>query len=109
MRRLGVAVVGAGSIASAHLDAYAAEPEAEVVAVVDRHPERGAALQKVGGHGVPQPVGPQVRRAVDQPQGAVHDPADHPHVDPPAALAEEDRGTRRRSRECRAALVPPPS
>ena len=41
---LGVAVVGAGSIATAHLDAYAAEPDAEIVAVVDRHPERAAAL-----------------------------------------------------------------
>jgi predicted dehydrogenase len=42
--RLGVAVVGAGSIASAHLDAYRLEPRAAVVAVWDRHPERAAAL-----------------------------------------------------------------
>lgn len=41
---LGVAVVGAGSIATAHLDAYRRQPEAEVVAVCDRHPERAAAL-----------------------------------------------------------------
>lgn len=51
MSPLGVAVVGAGSIASAHLDAYAAEPDAEVVAVVDRHPDRGAAL--AARYGVP--------------------------------------------------------
>jgi predicted dehydrogenase len=42
--RLGVAVLGAGSIATAHLDAYRQQPEAEVVAVWDRHPERAAAL-----------------------------------------------------------------
>lgn len=44
MSGLGVAVVGAGSIATAHLDAYAADPDAALVAVVDRHPERSAAL-----------------------------------------------------------------
>jgi len=36
--------VGAGSIASAHLDAYLAQPDAELAAVVDRHPDRAAAL-----------------------------------------------------------------
>jgi predicted dehydrogenase len=41
---LGVAVVGAGSIATAHLDAYTAQADAEIVAVVDRHPERATAL-----------------------------------------------------------------
>ncbi len=41
---LGVAVVGAGTIAADHLRAYAAEPDAEVVLVCDRHPERAAAL-----------------------------------------------------------------
>lgn len=44
MRRLGVAVVGAGSIAAAHLDAYAVQPDTDLVAVVDRHPDRAAAL-----------------------------------------------------------------
>jgi predicted dehydrogenase len=44
MTRLGVAVVGAGSIATAHLDAYRRQHEAEIVAVCDRHPERAAAL-----------------------------------------------------------------
>jgi predicted dehydrogenase len=44
MSRLGVAVVGAGSIATAHLDAYRAQPDADLVAVVDRHPDRAAAL-----------------------------------------------------------------
>jgi predicted dehydrogenase len=39
-----VAVVGAGSIATAHLDAYTAQADAEIVAVVDRHPERATAL-----------------------------------------------------------------
>ena len=52
MSRLGVAVLGAGSIASAHLDAYRQQPEAEVVAVCDRHPERAAAL--AARYGVPQ-------------------------------------------------------
>ena len=42
--RLGVAVVGAGSIASAHLDAYADQADTDLVAVVDRHPDRAAAL-----------------------------------------------------------------
>jgi predicted dehydrogenase len=41
---LGVALIGAGSIAGDHLRAYAAEPDAEVVVVCDRHPERAAAL-----------------------------------------------------------------
>ncbi len=44
MARLGVAVVGAGSIATAHLDAYQREPAAAVVAVMDRHPERARLL-----------------------------------------------------------------
>ena len=44
MSRLGVAVVGAGSIATAHLDAYARQPDTTLVLVVDRHPERAAAL-----------------------------------------------------------------
>ncbi|GAA1437876.1 Gfo/Idh/MocA family oxidoreductase [Microlunatus lacustris] len=50
--RLGVAVLGAGSIAAAHLDAYRQQPEAEVVAVCDRHPERAGAL--AARYGVPQ-------------------------------------------------------
>ena len=41
---LGVAVVGAGGIATAHLDAYAATPGVVVRAVVDRHPERAQRL-----------------------------------------------------------------
>lgn len=44
MSRLGVAVVGAGSIAAAHLDAYAGQADSELVAVVDRHPDRATAL-----------------------------------------------------------------
>lgn len=44
MPPLGVAVIGAGSIASAHLDAYARQSAAEVVAVCDRHPTRAVAL-----------------------------------------------------------------
>lgn len=47
-----MAVVGAGSIATAHLDAYAAEADAELVAVVDRHPERAAVL--AGRYGIPE-------------------------------------------------------
>ncbi|SDS90025.1 Predicted dehydrogenase [Friedmanniella luteola] len=47
---LGVAVLGAGSIASAHLDAYRRQPEVEVVAVADRHRERATAL--AARHGV---------------------------------------------------------
>jgi len=47
-----VAVVGAGSIATAHLDAYAAEADAELVAVVDRHPERATAL--ASRYGIPE-------------------------------------------------------
>jgi len=39
-----VAVVGAGTIATAHLDAYAAQPDAELTAVIDRHPERASRL-----------------------------------------------------------------
>ena len=44
MADLGVAVVGAGSIAAAHLDAYAAQPGVRVTAVCDRHPERAERL-----------------------------------------------------------------
>nr|WP_294695009.1 Gfo/Idh/MocA family oxidoreductase [uncultured Friedmanniella sp.] len=52
MSRLRVAVVGAGAIASAHLDAYRREPLAQVVAVCDRHPERAAGLAER--YGVPE-------------------------------------------------------
>ena len=51
MRGLGVAVVGAGSIAGTHLDAYAAQPDADLVAVVDRHRDRAERLAAAYGIG----------------------------------------------------------
>ena len=56
----------------------------------------GSALQQVGGHRVPQPVRTEVGGAVDDPERAMHDPADHPLVDPVPAVAHEDRGARLR-------------
>lgn len=55
MTDLGVAVVGAGSIAAAHLDGYAATEDAEVLAICDRHPERAAALASRFGVGSVHP------------------------------------------------------
>jgi predicted dehydrogenase len=64
MSRLGVAVVGAGSIATAHLDAYARQPDTELVAVVDRHPERAAAL--ASRYGIPSSFGSVAEALLDQ-------------------------------------------
>ncbi|WP_375432780.1 Gfo/Idh/MocA family protein [uncultured Friedmanniella sp.] len=52
---LGVAVVGAGTIAADHLRAYAAEPDAQVIGVGDRHLERARAL--AAAYGIEQVYG----------------------------------------------------
>jgi hypothetical protein len=45
----------------------------------------------MGGHGVPQAVRPEIGCPVDMSQGPVDDPADDALIEPPAALADEQR------------------
>jgi hypothetical protein len=53
--------------------------------------EVSAALEKVGGHRVPQSVWTKVWRTLGHPEGAMNDAAYDSRVDPFAALAEEHR------------------
>ena len=67
----------------------------------------GTSLQQMGGHRMPQAVRPQVRSALHQTQGAMHDPADHPRVDPAASLSDEDGIVRTGAGEETATLLDP--
>src|SRR5450756_693376 len=65
------------------------------------------ALEQVGGHGVPQPVWPDVGRPVDQPDGTVNDASHDPLVDAIAeTLAEEQRRPRARGHELSSSRAP---
>src|SRR5690625_5565706 len=44
MTKLRIGVIGAGSIAAAHLDAYAAHPDVELIAVADINLDRARAV-----------------------------------------------------------------
>jgi predicted dehydrogenase len=64
MSTLRIGVIGAGSIATAHLDAYAAHPEVELVAIADMNLERARAVADRCG----------ARRAYGDPQELLADP-----------------------------------
>ena len=51
----------------------------------------GPTVEQMGGHGVPQAVRSEIGCPVDEPQGAVDDPADDAWIEPPSPLADEQR------------------
>ncbi len=51
----------------------------------------GAALEQMGGHGVPESVWSKIGRPRNPADSGMDDPSGHPGVEPTAALTQKDR------------------